>query len=149
MPRSPRSARPAASADQPHPTTRCREDDTGCGGGRGQTGAMLSASTPDPPYYAVIFTTIHTGVDVDAYEATADRMEPLAGEQPRFRRVESGRGADGLGITVSYWDSEEAIAAWKAQVDHRQAQADGQDRWYQRYVTRVAKVERAYRFPPP
>ncbi len=110
---------------------------------------MLSASTPDPPYYAVIFTNIHTGIDVDGYEATADRMERLAAEQPGFRGVESARGADGLGITVSYWDSEEAIAAWKAQVDHRQAQADGQDRWYQHYVTRVAKVERAYRFPAP
>ena len=58
--------------------------------------------------------------------------------------VESTRGVDGFGITVSYWESEEAIAAWRRQVDHAAVRAHGREHWYERYELRVAKVERAY-----
>ena len=80
------------------------------------------ARTPEPPYYAVIFTSTRTAVD-EGYGAMADRMVELASQQPGFLGVESTRGADGLGITVSYWSSLEAIAAWKANAEHRVAQA--------------------------
>jgi heme-degrading monooxygenase HmoA len=74
----------------------------------------------------------------------ADRMVELAAEQPGFLGVESARGAGGFGITVSYWDSTQAIAAWKANAEHRIAQETGKTRWYADYQLRVAKVERAY-----
>jgi len=73
----------------------------------------------------------------------ADCMVELASKQPGFLGVESVRGADGLGITVSYWESEEAIRAWKANSDHKLAQETGKKRWYADYVIRIAKVERA------
>jgi heme-degrading monooxygenase HmoA len=60
--------------------------------------------------------------------------------------VESARGTDGLGITVSYWESEEAIADWRRQAEHRLAQANGFQKWYSQFVTRVAKVERSRPF---
>ena len=82
------------------------------------------ARTPEPPYYAVIFTSRRTAVD-DGYGPMADRMVELASRQPGFLGVESTRGADGLGITVSYWSSLEAIAAWKAHGEHRVAQVRG------------------------
>lgn len=104
---------------------------------------MSCASTPEPPYYAVIFTSMRTTVD-DGYQEVAARMVELASGQPGFLGVESARGADGLGITVSYWTSLEAIAAWKAQGEHRIAQANGHRKWYARFEMRIARVERAY-----
>jgi len=74
----------------------------------------------------------------------ADRMVELASKQPGFLGVESVRGADGLGITVSYWESEEAIRAWKANSDHKLAQETGKKLWYADYVIRIARVERGY-----
>lgn len=74
----------------------------------------------------------------------AERMVELAAQQPGFLGVESARDAAGFGITVSYWASEQAIAAWKANAEHRVAQETGKHDWYAHYETRVARVERAY-----
>ena len=103
----------------------------------------MFAKTLAPPYYAVIFTSQRTSND-DGYAETADRMVELAAQQPGFLGAESARGADGLGITVSYWASEEAIAAWKADAEHSVARQQGRERWYAGFEVRVAKVERAY-----
>jgi heme-degrading monooxygenase HmoA len=95
------------------------------------------------PYYAVIFSSQRTQGD-NGYGATADRMVELSAQQPGYLGVESVRGADGFGITVAYWDSEEAIVKWKAHAEHRAAQEKGFSDWYAHYEVRVAKVERAY-----
>lgn len=101
----------------------------------------MLAHTPKPPYYAVIFTSLRTKVDA-GYAAMAQRMEALAAQQPGFLGVESAR--EGLGITVSYWESEAAIAAWKRHAEHLVAQERGAREWYSAYRTRVCKVEREY-----
>lgn len=106
------------------------------------------ARTPDPPYYAVIFTSRRTAVE-EGYGDTSARMIELAAQQPGFLGVESARGADGLGITVSYWESEEAIANWRRHAEHQLAQSRGRGEWYEEFVTRVAKVERARAFTSP
>ena len=107
---------------------------------------MKPVRTPDPPYFAVIFTSRRTGVE-DGYDAMADRMVELASRQPGFLGVESARGADGLGITVSYWASEADIRAWKANSEHRLAQNAGNAKWYEHFELRIARVERAYAGP--
>jgi len=104
------------------------------------------ASTPDPPYYAVIFTSLRDEEAGDGYDATAARMIELAHGQPGFLGVETAR--DGLGITVSYWTDEAAIAAWRTDAEHLLAQELGRSRWYRSYAVRVARVERAYDFGP-
>lgn len=104
------------------------------------------ASTPEPPYYAVVFASQRTEGD-EGYRRMAERMVELAAFQPGFLGIEGARGADGFGITVSYWISEEAIANWKAHAEHRVAQELGRRSWYAHYVLRVAKVERAYSKP--
>ena len=68
------------------------------------------ASTPEPPYYAVIFTSQRTESD-DGYEAMAQAMYELALKQPGCVGVESTRGEEGLGITVSYFVDEASIRA--------------------------------------
>ena len=106
------------------------------------------AKTPEPPYYAVIFTSSRTEGE-RGYARMAERMVELAREQPGFLGVESVRGSDGAGITVSYWESEEAIRHWKANAEHLAAQRGGQTTWYADYFLRVAKVERQYGKPLP
>ena len=106
------------------------------------SGSGLS-KTPEPPYYAVIFTSQRTPGDA-GYGKTADRMVELAAEQPGYLGVESVRGEDGVGITVSYWKDEESIRNWKLQLEHTEARNQGRKQWYSAYEMRIAKVERAY-----
>lgn len=93
--------------------------------------------------YAVIFTSQRTPGD-GGYGEMADRMVELATQQPGYLGVESARGTDGLGITVSYWRSMDDIAAWRRQLEHRAARDQGRAQWYSHYELRVARVERAY-----
>src|SRR6266571_8380817 len=104
----------------------------------------LIARTPEPPYYAVIFTSLRTAEDDAGYARAAAAMAEMARRQPGFLGVESARGEDRLGITVSYWTSEEAIRNWKMAADHRAIQRVGRERWYGAYTLRVARVERSY-----
>ncbi len=105
----------------------------------------MIAYTPNPPYYVVIFTS-HREND-EGYGAMATRMQELAAQQPGYLGIESVRGADGVGITLSYWRDRESIAAWKANLEHREAQSRGREQWYSRYTVRVAKVDYDYEFP--
>ncbi len=103
----------------------------------------MLVKTPNPPYYAVIFTSKFTD-ETSEYEETAALMEELASKQNGFLGVESARNE--LGITVSYWDSLEAIKQWKHQTDHTFAREMGREKWYACYSLRICKVERAYDF---
>ena len=104
------------------------------------------ADTPEPPYYAVIFTNQLSENDA-GYEAMGKQMFDLALKQPGCLGVESTRDSAGVGITVSYWADEKSISEWKANFEHLAAQQAGIDRWYEHYELRVARVERAYSGP--
>jgi heme-degrading monooxygenase HmoA len=106
----------------------------------------MLAPLPEPPYYAVIFASLRTPEDDAGYGATAERMGELAATMPGFLGIDSARGPDGVGITVSYWASEAAIEHWRAQAEHLLAQKMGRAKWYERFTLRVARVERAYGF---
>jgi heme-degrading monooxygenase HmoA len=104
------------------------------------------ARTPEPPYYAVIFASVRTAADDVGYAEAAGRMAQLASEQPGYLGMDSVRDANGVGITVSYWSSEAAIAAWRRHAEHTIVREHGRKNWYTEYELRVAKVERAYAF---
>lgn len=104
------------------------------------------AKTPQPPYYAVIFASVRTAHDDEDYGKAADRMAQLASVQPGYLGMDSVRDASGVGITVSYWSSEEAIAAWRRNAEHTIVREQGRRSWYKEYELRVAKIERAYGF---
>jgi heme-degrading monooxygenase HmoA len=99
------------------------------------------ANTPEPPYYAVVFTSI-LAKDDSGYAGMADRMMELAALQSGFLGVESAR--QDLGVTVSYWDSDEAIMRWKQNAEHLVAQKNGRSRWYADFRVRICRVERDY-----
>ena len=99
------------------------------------------ASTPEPPYVAVIFTSLRTPGD-NGYGRTAERMFELARQQPGYLGFESAR--EGIGITVAYWRDEESARAWKQVAEHQAAQRRGRDTWYADYRVRIATVSRDY-----
>ena len=107
------------------------------------------ASTPPPPYWAVVFTSVRTAADDAGYSRAAERMVELARLQRGYLGFESARDASGLGLTVSYWDSLESIARWRADLEHAEAQQLGRERWYASYALRVCRVERAWEFTAP
>ena len=96
------------------------------------------AAPPKPPYVAVIFTTEQTD-DLDGYEAMAERMLALARAQPGFLGVESVREGR-RGITVSYWRDLDAVHAWGAHPEHREAQRFGRERWYDDWRLQIVEV---------
>lgn len=107
----------------------------------------MIAKTPQPPYYAVIFSTIKAPASADeniAYESMAARMEELAKAQPGYLGMETARNE--TGITVSYWKTLEDIAHWKQHSEHLIAQQMGREQLYSAYTTRVCLVERDYSF---
>jgi len=104
---------------------------------------MQHASTPQPPYYAVIFTATASD-DQEGYKEMVQRVHELAGKSAGFLGMESA--GDTFEITVSYWKDEKSIALWKANSTHLTAQGLGRSKWYERYNVRIAKVERDYHF---
>ncbi len=97
------------------------------------------------PCLAVIFTS-RLSAETDGYAEAADRMAELAAAQPGYLGIESARGDDGLGITVSYWRDEESVAAWRRSLEHLAVQDKGRGQWYSWYTVRVSRVFRSYRF---
>ena len=103
----------------------------------------MIAETPQPPYYAVIFSSIRTNGD-KGYSEMGNKMLELAKEQDGFLGVESVR--EDLGITVSYWRDLESIKKWKENEEHKVARVKGKSNWYKSFKVRIAKVEREYEF---
>lgn len=101
----------------------------------------MIASTPEPPYTAVIFSSVRTEGD-NGYGVMARRMGELAAQQPGYLGIESAR--EELGITVSYWVDDAAATAWRQVAEHLVAQERGRRAWYSDYQVRVATVTRSY-----
>jgi heme-degrading monooxygenase HmoA len=103
--------------------------------------AAEPANTPEPPYYAVIFTSI-SHESKAGYAETAQRMLRLASKQAGFLGFEAAH--QGIGITISYWQTLDAIKVWKANAEHLMAQQRGKDEWCKWYRVRFCRVEREY-----
>ncbi|EOP27776.1 MULTISPECIES: antibiotic biosynthesis monooxygenase family protein [Bacillus] len=106
---------------------------------------MKSDLEKNKPYYAVIFTS-NLSNDATDYSTVAETMEELAKQQPGFLGVESARDNSGLGITISYWESLEAIENWKKNALHKEAKKRGREQWYENFHLRVCLVEKEYKF---
>ena len=76
----------------------------------------------------------------------SDRMFALAAEQQGYLGVETAYGEDGFGMTISYWESLDAISNWRNIAEHKIAQKLGKEMWYDKYTIRVCLVEKEYGF---
>jgi heme-degrading monooxygenase HmoA len=103
----------------------------------------MTKKVEDINYYAVIFTSKITSMD-EGYKEVSKQMEVLARKQPGFLGLETAR--EEIGITISYWESLEAIKKWKQHAEHLIAQKNGKEKWYSNYHVRICKVEREYSF---
>ena len=105
------------------------------------------ANTPEPPFYAVIFTSqrVDDAVD-DGYPEVAARMYELAQQVEGYLGFETVRDASGKGISVSYWQDKEAIKRWRADLEHIEAMRGGRGGWYKGFISRTCLVERQIRF---
>ncbi len=95
-------------------------------------------------YYAVIFTSKRNETDQAGYSMMATKMIERVKLQNGFLGIESARGIDGVGITISYWESLENINAWKNDEEHKEAQNLGRTKWYDSFTVRICKIEREY-----
>lgn len=107
--------------------------------------APVPVSAHEPPYYAVVFTSVRVQDD-DGYAETAERMEELVKEVPGYLGMDHARTPGGLSITVGYFRDLAAIEEWRGDLEHRAAQKQGRERWYESYSLHVAKVERSHTF---
>lgn len=98
-------------------------------------------SKMNPPYYAVIFTS-KLKSNIDGYDKTARKMYDLATKQPGFLGFKSVR--EEIGITISYWESIDAITSWKENIQHQAAQVKGIEDWYASYEVEICQVQRKY-----
>ena len=104
---------------------------------------MDLANTPKSSYYVVIFSSLLKNHE-EQYQRMAKKMDELARIQPGFLGFESAR--EKIGLSISYWESLEAIQDWKNNVQHQEAQKNGKSDWYDSYKVRIARVEYEYSF---
>ena len=101
--------------------------------------------SPQPPYYAVIFSSIRTEID-NGYEEWNNKMFELVQKQDGYLGHESFRNEERKGVTISYWKDLESLNKWRNETLHQKAQELGRQKWYEYYRIRVCKVERDYDF---
>ncbi len=106
----------------------------------------MSAETPEPPYYAVIFAFRTTGVDMEEYAETSAYLMQKAQKIDGFYGEDAAKTEDGNCITVSYWRDEGAIKEWRDDAEHIAARKIGREKWYEGFEVHVARVERGYSF---
>lgn len=97
-----------------------------------------------PGTIAVIFVSQRAAADPEGYGQAAREMAAASEKFPGYRGIHSVRGADGVGITISYWESEAAARAWKEDAAHTAIREQGRARWYDWYDLIVADVTRSY-----
>ncbi len=102
------------------------------------------AETPQPPYYAAIFTAKTTD-DLEGYEDRLMRMLELASKIPGYLGVEAAE-ASGFGIAISYWKDLESIDTWRKDAEHVETKKMGKEKYYESYEVRIARVETVYGF---
>ena len=102
----------------------------------------------EPPYYAVVFTTVRTQ-EQSGYPETNARMEELVREVPGYLGMDHAQNPGGLGITVAYFRDADALTQWRTNAEHQAAQQRGRAHWYQSYTIHIAKVERSHTFKRP
>lgn len=83
----------------------------------------------------------------DAYAELAPEIAALAQQQPGFLAMKTFTAADGERVTIAEFESDDAVAAWRAHAEHRVAQKRGRDEFYSEYRLQVCEVVRERTFP--
>ncbi len=95
---------------------------------------------------AVIFEA-NSHLDKQArYLDIASELKPLLEQIDGFIAIERFQSLSETGkiLSLSWWRDEESVLAWKKNVFHQQAQAEGRASIFSYYRIRVARVLRDY-----
>ncbi|EHM47800.1 antibiotic biosynthesis monooxygenase [Hafnia alvei ATCC 51873] len=95
---------------------------------------------------AVIFEA-NSHLDKQArYLDIASELKPLLEQIDGFIAIERFQSLSESGkiLSLSWWRDEESVLAWKKNVFHQQAQAEGRASIFSYYRIRVARVLRDY-----
>ena len=98
--------------------------------------------------YVIIFEMCPKQGKTDDYFALAGELKPVLEKQPGFIAVERFQSLNDSGkyLSISSWESEEAIKNWRKNMAHQQAQNEGKESIFARYRIRVAEIVRDYDF---
>lgn len=100
--------------------------------------------------FAVIFRSRRSDEDDDLYAEWSARMgEAVATTEGYLEHVSFRDPESREGVTVAYFDSEDAIRRWREFPDHLQAQALGRESFYLDYTLEVAEIRRSYSWSRP
>lgn len=94
----------------------------------------------------VVFRNRLRGAQPPGYEAVAARMVELAQRQPGFRGVKTFTADDGERVTISEFDSLAAVDAWRANLEHVEAQRRGRGEFYAEYSLQTCELVREAKF---
>ena len=98
--------------------------------------------------HIVVFEfTLKEGVRDRYFELAANMREEVE-KQPGFIAIERFESLNDPAkvVSISTWESDEAIKAWKKNLEHRQAQNEGKESIFKSFRLRVADVVRDYGF---
>ncbi|MCZ0988232.1 antibiotic biosynthesis monooxygenase family protein [Streptomyces diastatochromogenes] len=107
---------------------------------------VVPTPAPEPPYYAVVFTSTRTDLDPDGYTGTAGHLSDLVRHIPGFLGEDFAHTPGGLAISVAYFRDLAGIEEWRRHPEHLDAKRRGRERWYERYVIHIARVEHSHGF---
>ena len=95
--------------------------------------------------YAVIFKSTRTTNANELYDNWSEITERLVRQIPGFLDFYSYRDLHTRsGVTVAFFESEEALKLWRELPEHLEAQKLGRTDFYENYEVFVTKVERQY-----
>jgi len=95
---------------------------------------------------AVIFEVYPTKEGKDEYLSLAAGLREFLKDRPGFISIERflSLGDEHKVLSLSFWESEEAVQAWRNLLEHRIDQKKGKKELFEKYRIRVAHVLRDY-----
>jgi len=95
---------------------------------------------------AVIFEVWPKADHKQDYLDTAQGLKARLEAAPGFISIERFESLveSGKILSLSFFESEEAVAAWRNTLEHRKAQVQGRRVYFENYRLRIASVQRDY-----
>ncbi|WP_319576715.1 antibiotic biosynthesis monooxygenase [uncultured Desulfobacter sp.] len=96
--------------------------------------------------YAVIFEVKPAEAGKADYLEFAAKLRNFLENRPGFISIERFQSLveENKILSLSFWEDEASIEAWRNAVDHRTAQKKGKEALFESYRIRVARVVRDY-----
>lgn len=100
--------------------------------------------------FAVIFRSRRSEESEALYAEWSQRMaDAVAAAEGYVSHVSFRDPVSGEGVTIAYFQTEDAIRDWREFPDHVRAQELGREEFYLDYTVEVARIVRSYSWSRP